>query len=273
MRRDPAAPFLRDLDFPLLALKCPQRESLPRILVLKMAVRTSFRAGGARRREARSPGRAAEPGDASRAARCSLLPPGGGSEPCRPAEEYQCTGVLETDFAELCTRSGYADFPKVVPRPRPHPTFVPSASMSEKTNQGECQGSSWGACRDGLPSPGGPKGGGAEQGWGAEGRLPRSRCGGGRVSRLPPQTLGDPGPTTPGGYCPPATPGPALLFPPASPRSSHPCLADDQRLSASCSLNSLESKYVFFRPTIQVELEPEEKWVKEIYIRGEPHPS
>ncbi|XP_006748625.1 leucine-rich repeat-containing protein 71 [Leptonychotes weddellii] len=107
----------------------------------------------------------------------TVLQPVGEEEPKNP-EEYQCTGVLETDFAELCTRSGYTDFPKVVPRPRPHPAFVPSASMSEKT------------------------------------------------------TL------------------------------------DDQRLSGSCSLNSLESKYVFFRPTIQVELEPEDKAVKEIYIRG-----
>ncbi|XP_053462546.1 leucine-rich repeat-containing protein 71 [Nycticebus coucang] len=108
----------------------------------------------------------------------SALPPVGEEEPKNP-EEYQCVGVLETDFAELCTRSGYTDFPKVVTRPRPHPTFVPSASMSEK---------------------------------------------------------------------------PAI---------------DDQRLSGSCSLNSLESKYVFFRPTIQVELEPEDnKSVKEIYIRG-----
>ncbi|XP_040491771.1 leucine-rich repeat-containing protein 71 [Ursus maritimus] len=107
----------------------------------------------------------------------TVLQPVGEEEPKNP-EEYQCTGVLETDFAELCTRSGYTDFPKVVPRPRPHPTFVPSASMSEK---------------------------------------------------------------------------PTL---------------DDQRLSGSCSLNSVESKYVFFRPTIQVELEPEDKSVKEIYIRG-----
>lgn len=49
-----------------------------------------------------------------------------------------------------------------------------------------------------------------------------------------------------------------------------PHLPDDQRLSGSCSLNSLESKYVFFRPTVQVELEPEDKSVKEIYIRGGP---
>ncbi|XP_032173983.1 leucine-rich repeat-containing protein 71 isoform X2 [Mustela erminea] len=107
----------------------------------------------------------------------TVLQPVGEEEPKNP-EEYQCTGVLETDFAELCTRSGYTDFPKVVPRPRPHPAFVPSASMSEK---------------------------------------------------------------------------PAL---------------DDQRLSGSCSLNSLESKYVFFRPTVQVELEPEDKSVKEVFIRG-----
>ncbi|XP_017708016.1 PREDICTED: leucine-rich repeat-containing protein 71 isoform X6 [Rhinopithecus bieti] len=108
----------------------------------------------------------------------TVLPPLGEEEPKSP-EEYQCSGVLETDFAELCTRWGYTDFPKVVNRPRPHPPFVPSASLSEKA------------------------------------------------------TL------------------------------------DDPRLSGSCSLNSLESKYVFFRPTIQVELEQEDsKSVKEIYIRG-----
>ncbi|XP_030697867.1 leucine-rich repeat-containing protein 71 [Globicephala melas] len=107
----------------------------------------------------------------------TVLPPVGEEEPKNP-EEYQCTGVLEVDFAELCTRWGYTDFPKVVTRPRPHPTFVPSASTSEK-------------------------------------------------------------PTV-----------------------------DEQPLSGSCSFNSLESKYVFFRPTIQVELDPEDKSVKEIYIRG-----
>ncbi|XP_030679075.1 leucine-rich repeat-containing protein 71 [Nomascus leucogenys] len=108
----------------------------------------------------------------------TVLPPVGEEEPKSP-EEYQCLGVLETDFAELCTRWGYTDFPKVVNRPRPHQPFVPSASLSEKT------------------------------------------------------TL------------------------------------DDPWLSGSCSLNSLESKYVFFRPTIQVELEQEDsKLVKEIYIRG-----
>lgn len=54
-----------------------------------------------------------------------------------PAEEYQCTGILEVDFAELCTRWGYTDFPKVVTRPRPQPTFAPSASTSEKPTVGE----------------------------------------------------------------------------------------------------------------------------------------
>ncbi|XP_029393616.1 leucine-rich repeat-containing protein 71 [Mus pahari] len=108
----------------------------------------------------------------------STLPPVGEEEPKNP-EEYQCTGVLETDFAELCTRSGYMDFPKVVTRPRVQQISVPSASLSEKPVQ------------------------------------------------------------------------------------------DDQRLSASCSQSSLESKYVFFRPTIQVELEQEDsKAVKEIFIRG-----
>ncbi|XP_059121561.1 leucine-rich repeat-containing protein 71 isoform X2 [Peromyscus eremicus] len=108
----------------------------------------------------------------------TALPPLGEEEPKNP-EEYQCSGILETDFAELCVRSGYTDFPKVVTRPRPNQNFVLSASMSEKPTQ------------------------------------------------------------------------------------------DDQRLSASCSQNSLESKYVFFRPTIQVEAEQEDsKVVKEIYIRG-----
>ncbi|KAM4861226.1 leucine-rich repeat-containing protein 71 isoform 2-T2 [Thomomys bottae] len=101
-----------------------------------------------------------------------------GEEESKNPEEYQCSGVLETDFAELCTRSGYIEFPKVVIRPRPHQAFVASASLSEKPNA-------------------------------------------------------------------------------------------EERLSASCSINSLESKYVFFRPTIQVELEQEDnKLVKEIYIRG-----
>ncbi|XP_032948174.1 leucine-rich repeat-containing protein 71 isoform X7 [Rhinolophus ferrumequinum] len=106
-----------------------------------------------------------------------VLPQVGEEEPKNP-EEYQCTGSLETDFAELCKLSGYTDFPKVVTRPRPHPNFVLSTSLSEK-------------------------------------------------------------PTV-----------------------------DDQRLSGSCSLNSVESKYVYFRPTVQVELDSEDKSVKEIYIRG-----
>lgn len=67
-------------------------------------------------------------------------------------------------------------------------------------------------------------------------------------------------------------PGAVTLPPPSFPGSSHPCLLDEQPLSGSCSFNSLESKYVFFRPTIQVELDPEDKSVKEIYIRGEVRP-
>ncbi|KAM6168245.1 leucine-rich repeat-containing protein 71 [Erethizon dorsatum] len=116
---------------------------------------------------------------AAKEKQAAVQPLTGEEEPKNP-EEYQCTGVLEADFAELCARSGYTNFPKVVTRPRPHPISDSSASTSEK-----------------------------------------------------PTTL------------------------------------DDQRLSVSCSLNSLESKYVFFRPTIQVELEQEDgKAVKEIYIRG-----
>ncbi|EPY88675.1 platelet endothelial aggregation receptor 1 precursor [Camelus ferus] len=56
----------------------------------------------------------------------TALPPVCEEEPKNP-EEYQCTGVLETDFTELCTRSGYTKFPKVVIRPYPH---SPSDSSS-----------------------------------------------------------------------------------------------------------------------------------------------
>ncbi|XP_068918944.1 leucine-rich repeat-containing protein 71 [Petaurus breviceps papuanus] len=44
-----------------------------------------------------------------------VLPPVGEEEAKNP-EEYQCMGILEQDFAELCTRLGYIDFPKVVVR-------------------------------------------------------------------------------------------------------------------------------------------------------------
>ncbi|KAM3918685.1 leucine-rich repeat-containing protein 71 [Leptodactylus fuscus] len=43
-------------------------------------------------------------------------------------EDYQCTGNLEQDFTELCSRLGYIEIPKVVPRPRP-----PTTPASEKT--------------------------------------------------------------------------------------------------------------------------------------------
>ncbi|XP_075700510.1 leucine-rich repeat-containing protein 71 isoform X2 [Rhinoderma darwinii] len=43
------------------------------------------------------------------------------------AEDYQCTGNLEQDFTELCSRLGYIEIPKVIPRPRP-----PSTPASEK---------------------------------------------------------------------------------------------------------------------------------------------
>uniref|UniRef100_A0A8D0G820 Leucine rich repeat containing 71 n=1 Tax=Sphenodon punctatus TaxID=8508 RepID=A0A8D0G820_SPHPU len=36
-------------------------------------------------------------------------------------EEYQCTGVLEQDFIELCNRSGVVEIPKVVASPHPLP--------------------------------------------------------------------------------------------------------------------------------------------------------
>ncbi|KAM9000278.1 leucine-rich repeat-containing protein 71 isoform X2 [Sarcophilus harrisii] len=44
-----------------------------------------------------------------------VLTPVGEEEPKCP-EEYQCVGILEQDFVELCIRSGYTDYPKVVVR-------------------------------------------------------------------------------------------------------------------------------------------------------------
>ncbi|KAM9368359.1 leucine-rich repeat-containing protein 71 [Phaethornis superciliosus] len=35
------------------------------------------------------------------------------------AEDYQCTGLLEVDFPELCARAGVTGVPKVTPRPSP----------------------------------------------------------------------------------------------------------------------------------------------------------
>ncbi|KAM9000279.1 leucine-rich repeat-containing protein 71 isoform X3 [Sarcophilus harrisii] len=105
-----------------------------------------------------------------------VLTPVGEEEPKCP-EEYQCVGILEQDFVELCIRSGYTDYPKVVVR-----NHGRSISASEKL------------------------------------------------------------------------------------------VVEEPRVSASTSQNSLqqiETKYAFFRPTIQVELEQEDpKSVREIFIRG-----
>uniref|UniRef100_F7DMG8 Leucine rich repeat containing 71 n=1 Tax=Monodelphis domestica TaxID=13616 RepID=F7DMG8_MONDO len=57
-----------------------------------------------------------------------VLPPVGEEEPKNP-EEYQCVGILEQDFIELCTRSGFNDFPKVVVRNHGRST---SATATEK---------------------------------------------------------------------------------------------------------------------------------------------
>ncbi|KAJ6652432.1 hypothetical protein lerEdw1_011550 [Lerista edwardsae] len=48
-------------------------------------------------------------------------------------EEYQCTGILEQDFTELCTRAGLQEIPKVVARPHPHPPVV---HLAEEPDQG-----------------------------------------------------------------------------------------------------------------------------------------
>lgn len=122
-----------------------------------------------------------------------------------------------------------------------------------------------------LPLHGGLDGGGR----GAQGRVGVSGGGGwlqGEISLQTWQTPAWPQQRRPRPASPkPPPPCPRLAAPPLT-VSLHLFLPDDQRLSGSCSLNSLESKYVFFRPTIQVELEPEDKSVKEIYIRGGPPP-
>ncbi|XP_063296484.1 leucine-rich repeat-containing protein 71 isoform X2 [Pelobates fuscus] len=46
------------------------------------------------------------------------------------AEDYQCTGILEQDFTELCYRVGYIEIPKVL--------AYPSTPGSEKTENSEC---------------------------------------------------------------------------------------------------------------------------------------
>uniref|UniRef100_A0A8D2IMX5 Leucine rich repeat containing 71 n=1 Tax=Varanus komodoensis TaxID=61221 RepID=A0A8D2IMX5_VARKO len=57
--------------------------------------------------------------------------------------EYQCTGVLEQDFAELCARAGFQEIPKVVMRPHPHAvTPVPPVSAEEPDPQAEREGQS-----------------------------------------------------------------------------------------------------------------------------------
>lgn len=75
----------------------------------------------------------------------SLLPSGGGLEapaselrarPFRPTlapprQRYQCTGILEVDFAGLHA-VGLHGLPQSGHPTRPQPTFAPSASTSEK---------------------------------------------------------------------------------------------------------------------------------------------
>ncbi|XP_042296346.1 leucine-rich repeat-containing protein 71 isoform X2 [Sceloporus undulatus] len=52
-------------------------------------------------------------------------------------EEYQCTGFLEQDFAELCTRAGFQEIPKVVIRSHTHGT----TAVEEPDPQAEKEGS------------------------------------------------------------------------------------------------------------------------------------
>ncbi|XP_060614606.2 leucine-rich repeat-containing protein 71 [Anolis sagrei] len=49
-------------------------------------------------------------------------------------EEYQCTGILEQDFIELCTRAGFQEIPKVIVRPHAH---AGTAAIEEPDPQSE----------------------------------------------------------------------------------------------------------------------------------------
>ncbi|XP_077114879.1 leucine-rich repeat-containing protein 71 isoform X3 [Ranitomeya variabilis] len=44
---------------------------------------------------------------------------GNPEKPLPSADDYQCTGLLEQDFTQLCSRLGFMEIPRVVPRPRP----------------------------------------------------------------------------------------------------------------------------------------------------------
>ncbi|XP_048365284.1 leucine-rich repeat-containing protein 71 isoform X1 [Sphaerodactylus townsendi] len=54
-------------------------------------------------------------------------------------EEYQCAGILEQDFAELCARAGFQEVPKVLPRP--HPSASAAAEEPDPLVEKEWQNS------------------------------------------------------------------------------------------------------------------------------------
>ncbi|MGH0190125.1 UNVERIFIED_CONTAM: hypothetical protein FKN15_042113 [Acipenser sinensis] len=53
-------------------------------------------------------------------------------EASRSAEEYVCTGILETDFPELCALVGMKEIPAVTSRPRPPATPTAEKNMLEE---------------------------------------------------------------------------------------------------------------------------------------------
>lgn len=72
----------------------------------------------------------------------------------RPAEEYQCTGLLEQDFPELCARCGIAGIPSVTLRPPP--SFPEDGERGGGHGRGVCVwGGSVGAAGR-APEPPGP---------------------------------------------------------------------------------------------------------------------
>ncbi|KAM4014057.1 leucine-rich repeat-containing protein 71 isoform 2-T2 [Anomaloglossus baeobatrachus] len=55
-------------------------------------------------------------------------------KPSVSAEEYQCSGILDQDFTELCTRLGFMEIPKVIPRARPPGTPASDRNMFEESD-------------------------------------------------------------------------------------------------------------------------------------------
>ncbi|XP_073493751.1 leucine-rich repeat-containing protein 71 isoform X2 [Phyllobates terribilis] len=64
------------------------------------------------------------------------------------AEDYQCTGLLEQDFSQLCSRLGFTEIPRVVPRPRPPGTPTSDRNVFDESDSWDKDSLSGAAPRD-----------------------------------------------------------------------------------------------------------------------------